>query len=208
LFATVLGTAVAVCAFIVFFRMRPDVFWAYCGLGILVCAYFALIHAKGGAAQRWFPKELAVGGLFAIGTALPSWVRSGDRTLGFSAAIVLFGLVCWLDCVAIESWETQASMADSDAAAVRRTPVFTLWLGAHLHWMCLAIAAVAIVCSAWIGAAVRDVAAACVASCAVLGAMHAMRKRLGIRWLRAIVDASLLTPLLFLPRMIHVLFSR
>jgi hypothetical protein len=207
-FASVLGIAVSVCALTVFFRMRRDVFWAYCLLGTAVCVYFVLVHAKGGVAQMWLPKELAVGCLFATGTALPSWVRSGDRTFGFSAAIVLFGLVCWMDCVAIESWETEASAADAEAGELRTTHDSTVWLGRHFYVMGLAIVILAILCRVWIGAAVRHVATACTVSCILLLTLHSMRNRLGIRWLRAVVDLSLLTPLMFVPKMIHVFLPR
>ncbi len=41
--------------------------------------------------------------LFALGTSLPAWgqVRSGHDAL----TVVLFSILCWVNCIAIEQWE-------------------------------------------------------------------------------------------------------
>ena len=69
-------------------------------------AYFWLIHRR--RSQRWtarLPKEAAVGGMFALGTAFFAWCRPGLPAWTFVAAVVLFGAVCFANCALITSWE-------------------------------------------------------------------------------------------------------
>jgi hypothetical protein len=73
-------------------------------LGAIVAVYLAAVHASSGWAERIFPKELAVGVLFAAGTTLPVWsVRGGSRE--FWGSFALFAALCSLNCLAIECWE-------------------------------------------------------------------------------------------------------
>lgn len=82
----------------------PEALWTR---GLLVSAgagvYLGAVH---GAPQWWRrsgPKEAAVGIVFALGVSLAAWPMV--RTWIDGLAIVLFCLLCWMNCVAIEDWE-------------------------------------------------------------------------------------------------------
>jgi hypothetical protein len=66
-----------------------------------VAVYLWIVHWTGG---RWFPKEAAVGLVFAAGTVLAPFSRAADATALLPTAL-LFGVLCWLNCSAIEVWE-------------------------------------------------------------------------------------------------------
>lgn len=69
-------------------------------LGGAVVLYFALLHL--GVFQR--TKEAAVAVLFALGATLSAWAKV--RTAVDIEAIALFSCLCWINCVAIEHWES------------------------------------------------------------------------------------------------------
>jgi hypothetical protein len=75
------------------------------GLALIVAAYTFGIHAGRRLLTRVLPKELAVGILFAAGTTVPLW--SQTRALsGFTwLSIILFAMLCSLNCLAIDYWE-------------------------------------------------------------------------------------------------------
>ncbi|HEX5233784.1 MAG TPA: hypothetical protein VFW25_00495 [Silvibacterium sp.] len=74
----------------------------------IFAAYFSLVHLRKSKAESWFPKELIVAVVFAAATAVPAWTRlnSGLAPRVILLAIdILFGALCWLNCIAIEKWE-------------------------------------------------------------------------------------------------------
>lgn len=73
-------------------------------LAAIVGIYLLSVHVSPRIA-RLLPKELAVGILFATGTALP--VSSKNRTFSrdWEFSIGLFALLCFLNCFSIECWE-------------------------------------------------------------------------------------------------------
>jgi hypothetical protein len=72
-------------------------------LFVAALIYFCLVHSR--LAERWLPKELAVGLLFAAATAVPTWARLSIGHARLVPAVALFAALCWLNCVAIECWE-------------------------------------------------------------------------------------------------------
>ena len=86
-FCLILSAAALVCGGLTLARMRHDVLTANALLAVLVCVYFALIHAAGRRVERWFPKELAVGCLFALATALPTMMRVPEWRPGVAAGL-------------------------------------------------------------------------------------------------------------------------
>jgi hypothetical protein len=80
--------------------------------------------------ERWLPKEMAVGVLFAAATAVPAWSRMPGGHGRLMPLMLLFSGLCWLNCVAIETWEhamvaapfaTSGAAEGSSAAAVGDT---------------------------------------------------------------------------------------
>ena len=83
-------------------RWMPIAVWGRDSVvGLASLAYLASVHGGGGRAQV-FSKEMLVGILFTSGCALPAWSRS------VAIPVVFFAALAWLNCWAIEDWETAA----------------------------------------------------------------------------------------------------
>ena len=83
-------------------------------LAVAALAYFSGVHTSRRSlpsARAIFSKELLVGILFTAGCALPSLTRfaatAPGRSLGsLPAAWMFFAVLAWLNCGAIEGWES------------------------------------------------------------------------------------------------------
>ncbi len=93
-------------------RLNREMLFQGCALGAAVVVYFALLHA--GSLHK--TKEAAVAVLFALGATLSAWPNV--RTPVDVAAIALFSCLCWINCVAIERWESESHWPVAGAAAV------------------------------------------------------------------------------------------
>src|SRR6202020_3346732 len=134
--------------------------------------YFACVQFLG---RRW-PKELAVAVLFAAGATLPSWHEA--RSWVDLATFVLFALLCWINCAAIEKWE----MRGLKDWPVREVAIFVGLIALIFLYDHRPIVAGAETASAF-GFVVLDRA----------------RLRLSSNLLRVLADVALVTPALFLP---------
>jgi hypothetical protein len=202
-FSWLLAAAILVCGVLAFTRMRHDVLDGNALLGVFLGAYFALIHGSGKSVERWLPKELVVGCLFAAATALPTLVRVPDgKRFEVSVGVSLFAALCWLNCVAIESWETEhAAAASTRDSFPFGSPHFTTrWAGKHLGLTAIVVTAISAGCAmVWIEHFTGRVALACFMASLCLALLDHFSQRLGAGALRVAADISLLTPLLVLP---------
>lgn len=169
--------------------LRPAVFHAGLSLALVVGVYFVVIHA---APQCWrvrWPRELAVAVIFTAGTFLALWIGSGGALLRLTGSAVLFALLCWVNCSAIESWEWHS------AALLPRT---TRYVGKYVSAICAGIAGIA----ALLELARLAPASVCIAA-VLSGVAFVMlarwRSRLSPEFLRVAADLALCTPLLVLP---------
>ncbi len=160
----------------------------------------------------WLPKEMAVGFLFAIATAVPAWARwsataspASSRGL-LAAAVFTFGAVCWLNCVAIQTWE------DAEAAQeivhtilsgnlypdiTKRPRGLTEFLGANLMAFATAVGAVALVLAlATVGNPISLLFTTVLLSAVLFLGLNHYSDRFSSLTLRIAADAALLTPLL------------
>ncbi|HET9088619.1 MAG TPA: hypothetical protein VFN53_13960 [Acidobacteriaceae bacterium] len=186
-------------------------------LGVIGASYFLVVHGFRRGPGRWLPKELAVGFLFAIATAVPAWARTGagaDHGL-LGAAVLAFGAVCWLNCVCIQVWEDAEAEQEltheilatgsyggrSPARSDRTSSGLPPWPGQHLTKFAIILAAASLS-----GAGLTGKTPACPLFLSV--ALSSFLFVLLIRWranfsvltLRIAADAALLTPVLFLLR--------
>ena len=85
---------------------------------ILVAAaliYFTSVHSpwrpprSEGARKLRIPKELMVGVLFTLACAAPTWARTPAHRAELIAPILCFTALAWLNCHAIECWESANS---------------------------------------------------------------------------------------------------
>lgn len=145
------------------------------GLALLAAigVYFAFVHLW---PRRWWPKEFAVGILFALGSSLAAWghVRSPVDV----ATIVLFCMLCWINCAAIEVWEQRG---------LSEWPVR------------LVAIAVGLVAMMFLYDQRPILAGAETASAFAFVALDRAKHRLSPEALRVLADIALLTPALFLP---------
>ncbi len=173
----------------------------------LALIYFCVVHICGPEAERWLPKELAVGMIFAAATAVPAWSRlSAVRTpqliperLFLGVTVLFFSALCWLNCVAIEKWE---SARDSSRPNSHRS---TLWAQRHIRQLCLEIVLAAVLAAGisrllHAAASLTAIFLACALTAAGLGALDYWQDRVPTSsfYLRIAADAAMLTPLTFI----------
>lgn len=104
-------------------RIRRDGLW----LASLVGLYLMLVHAVGGKARGWFPKELAVAILFGAGTLMPVAIRVPFH-LFFLLPFLLFFSVLWMNTLLIE-YSEWLTLREGDEG---RPHASTILLGKHL----------------------------------------------------------------------------
>ncbi|HTJ29042.1 MAG TPA: hypothetical protein VL346_00990 [Acidobacteriaceae bacterium] len=152
--------------------------------------YFAGVHTarKAPASHmrrrrhvQWVRKELLVAIVFTAACALPTLTRSATR-LSLLPVLTLYAALAWLNCHAIESWESwNASAARSvrhAAQALAGSALLAACIAIGLHHSRIGLLLLAAASSA-----------------AMLGLLNHQRERLTPTTLRALADLVLLTPL-------------
>jgi hypothetical protein len=204
-------------AYLIFFRAQPAVRTDDIVLCLIGIAYFLFVHGSSTGkspllvnASRWISKELAVGFLFAIATAVPAWARlNGGRNVLLAAAFV-FGAACWLNCVAIQTWEDEEASHElvhtilSSAPRVQRGDTsrsVTQFLGTYRTAFAVAVGLLGILFAikTMNGSAYPLFASVAISAVIFLALAH-NSNRFSALSLRIAADAALLTPLLFLLR--------
>jgi hypothetical protein len=92
-----------------------------------VAVYFVAVHGAPAWWRRPLGKEVAVGVVFASGVSLTAWPMV--HTSADILAIAQFSVLCWLNCVAIEDWESGKSARGAviaGSASVALIAVFLL----------------------------------------------------------------------------------
>jgi len=154
-------------------RLTREMLYSGIAIGLAVVLYFALLHL--GVFQK--TKEAAVAVLFALGATLAAW--SSVHTAADIGAIVLFSCLCWINCVAIEKWESpgESRLPIAFAAGFVALAAGTLLLFSSRPVLGGAVAASAL--------------------CFVI--LDRARGRFSRDVLRVLADAALLSPLFLLP---------
>jgi hypothetical protein len=158
-------------------------------LATAALAYFTGVHCGGkwsAWAQAAFSKECLVGTLFTAGCALPAISRmsfeSARREWSLLMAVAMYAALAWLNCCAIEEWESE------NASRVR--------------FFAVAVATCSLLLAACI--AQSEPRAALLLSLGAVSAwllflLDRLRDRLTPLALRAAADLVLLTPVMLLP---------
>lgn len=156
-------------------------------LAVAALAYFSGIHIPR-SPRHWLrlvlSKELLVGFLFTAGCAIPTLSRMSaqggyERVWPLFTAIVFFALLAWLNCYAIDGWESGAAFTITASGC-------TLALAALLL-------AFVLLCSGSAYAAALP--ALCSLSAFLIVALDRNREHLRPVTLRTAADLVLLTPL-------------
>jgi len=161
-------------------------------LGAAALAYFTGVHSSRGFSwqnlwgnSRVFRKELLVGVLFTAACALPALSRAAAQgwmaVWPLFAAAVFYALLAWLNCHAIDRWESERPASKSRIST---------------RACILAIAGLLVACNLQPRPAALIAAGA--GSALLLALLDHLRGRLTPLALRAGADLVLLTPLAFL----------
>jgi hypothetical protein len=163
----------------------------YALLATLLGAWLLLIHARPKNGSHHLPKEFVVGIFFAAAVFIPTIARAPQLRLALLPSTLFFSALCALNCLYLHLWEHSQSTID------------------HTHWTTrLAARHLLELTAAYIFASLLSVpflhsrtpAIACALSAALLLFLHATRKHISALTVRALADACLLSPLLFLHR--------
>jgi hypothetical protein len=166
-------------------RREDTVLFALCA------GYFLAIHLPRRRVR--FPRELAVGILFACACAIPAWSASPASHAELRWLVPLLAALCWLNCHAIHVWERVETARQRSWV----TPLALL----------LAAAAAAFLFATASRGAMRLAAAMLAAALLILALDRDQRRArrksssgapLSLVTLRILADAALLTPLLLL----------
>lgn len=177
-------------------RMRPEALRDDLWIAACLPGYVFFVHWRTSAPH--FPKELAVGTIFAAATAVPAWSRlegTGLARAQLAPAIFFFALLCWVNCVGIDKWEAQGrgTLQPTSHASTR-------WASLHLRLIVTIIALFAV--AAALLAPSRGLMAvylAALLSSGLLLVLDARSVKLSPLHMRIAADAALLTPLAFFP---------
>lgn len=107
-------------------------------LAIVIFAYMVVVHLGDGWLRWLLPKEAAVGVLFTAGATLPIWSQDTVFSRGVCASFALFAILCSLNCLAIECWESDEQPSNSG-----RLPALK-WAELPLTWMAATLAVLTI----------------------------------------------------------------
>lgn len=178
------GAAAAACAALVLAEMPVEFRARNSMLGAAALVYFSGVHLP--RRPRWLPtlasKELLVGVLFAAGCALPALLRAATGTrAGVVTAAAYLAALAWLNCHAIDRWESECAAHVTAKSAA----------------LAVAGAALALALRA-INPAAAELVCAAVASALLLALLNEARTRMPALTLRACADLALLAPVVLL----------
>ena len=185
------SVATVACALTGVFGLSLPLFVDYVALTLAALLYFVWVHSGRERGARVLAKEAAVAVIFALGCILPAWSNASALLRSqLAPAGLLFALLCWLNCVAIERWEGRGIVG------VRAHPS-TQWAARHLGALLVASTLAAATLAIWRHAVGRPTALAPYLAGAflLLAALERFRQRLSVASLRIFADVALLTPL-------------
>jgi hypothetical protein len=196
---TITWVAAGVGAFtstLVFTQIGAQILKPAVPLGLVLVLYMAWVHLGRGRILVRLPKEVAVGGIFAVGVALPAWSRLGARRWEFFVLAALFAAVCTLNCVAIEEWEHGRGGRERklSVAELRQSAAAGFGFGSGKF------AAMQAVCATLMAPVVRlsgefsVIGAAIAVSALLILLLDLLKERISADALRVLVDVALLAP--------------
>lgn len=179
-------------------RLSPSMLHAGFLLLGAVALYFCAVHSAPSRVRGAWPKEAAVGALFALGASLGAWQKIQTGT--DAAAILVFSCLCWINCAAIDRWEgerwNRKQCADEEIGSSQTGVRWAKGMKWPLGATALGIAGFALIV---FFAQKPALAGAEMASAFAFLALELGRRRLSADALRVLADVALLSPLLFLP---------
>jgi hypothetical protein len=157
----------------------------------LVGLYMFCAHTQLSFLNRWLPKEIVVGFLFAAGVGLPAWSRSQSLSYLMILPWALFGLLCSLNCLAIEYWEN-----GTDPRI--RKGLLALWSGVQVDSLAGSLMALGLIGPILLGTPARAVSGWLAISCGAFLILVLNHVKAGISTdaMRVLADTALVLPAL------------
>lgn len=165
-------------------------------LAAAALAYFGGVHSPWRPALMKIrlpirlPKELLVGILFTLACVVPAWARMPEgavESLTLLPAVLVFMLLAWLNCHAIEAWESKGCGRDS-----------------RVGYLAFGLAGAALIAATTFGLLGEPqpigLLVAAAAAAVLTAGLDRFRHRMQATTLRASADLVLLTPVLLLLR--------
>ena len=182
-------------AAIILLRLNRDVITSGACLGGVAALYLAVNYAFSEVWEVIPLKEITVGFLFSAGTLLvvlpkfalvPSIVGRSPELL----AMLLFAILCSLNCMSIAVWEQDLDRAQSKHSIATRCP----GIGVPIRVFCIVVAVAALLLTAVAGS-LLPIAMSLSAGAALLAILHFLS--IGDDERTALADLVLLTPVAF-----------
>lgn len=190
-----LAVAAAVAAGWIVFHLMPAVARQRDSLlAAASLAYLAGVHSRRRLRAPLLSKEFLVGLLFTLGCALPAWSRAVRLSSGLlhggiaalAAPTAFFSLLAWINCRAIDRWESHRESASRPSIAAQATLLGLAALIAAALQLHRQPRSAALLATAALAAL-------------LLAELDRRRSHLTPLALRAAADLVLLAPLLLLP---------
>lgn len=149
-------------------------------------ATYLLSHQFLHRTSRWrVPKEICVAGLLTGGIAV--FLVESTPLDALMPPLVLFGALCFVNCVLISSWERDVDRSHQQSSLALNARQ-SAWIG-WAPWLLALVAAIAAT-----SVPVRTIASCTAASALLLAAIDHLQPRMGWRPARVLADLVLLTP--------------
>jgi hypothetical protein len=157
-----------------------------------VIAYFAIVHGEPKHFGRFWSKELAVGGIFSLGTCLPVLTEVQVNGIETISAALLFGVLCAMNCIAIEYWEWRryGPLNNSSSFGV------SIWIGDRYAAVMLVVAGLSALGLALQPANMRPLFSSVLMSALALFWLWYQSHRLSEEALRVLADIALMSPVI------------
>jgi len=164
-----------------------------CATAALLGIYYLIRLGFTGKIGSLIPREFLCGMLFALGSAIGphAFAPDGLHEFQFFLPVTFFGFVCSASCILISIWERDADLASSDSSFATSRAYLIPHVSTALSCLVVSSAALAFF-SSW-----QLFAATALAALALRITLH-FEKNLSRPMRRALADALLLTPLIFL----------
>lgn len=172
-------------------QLPPPIWRGAVELTAVVGIYLALVHCGLDQVRRFWPKEFAIGAVFASGSSIATWSAAVPARQVWPE-IALFAALCTLNCCAVDDWEWQ-----TNRVLLQYPQRATRWVAKHFAWCA---AAVVVAGATMISIRPSAPIMAAIAGTLLLTAVIERRRSLSPELARLLADAALLTPALFLLR--------
>ena len=100
-----LAIGATLAAVLVLSKLDAGILNAGVQMAFVMIVYFTITHAAPRSWAAWWPKELTVAILFALGTCLPVYAEAPETVPAILAPIAIYAWLIWMNAIGIDRWE-------------------------------------------------------------------------------------------------------